>query len=334
MQKNYFWIDFLKAVAAFAVILLHICVLPLNDFSDQQNWQIANIYDSAVRFCVPVFVMISGVLLLGKTEPLSIFLRKRFSRLLWPFFLWSAVYLVLKIDYSQTPSQILLFSAKLLKVSTEYHLWYIYMLIGLYLFTPILRQWTTSAGKNEVVYFLVIWLVTILLSLPLINKFYTRIDLSYFTGYIGYFVLGFFLQKFIKREHRILGGLLYIVAVFFTIIITKKLSAEQNQFDGTYYKYLTINVVLMSVGVFLMSRNLQPSGKKMPQLISIVSKYSYGIYLSHVFILIIFGKIGFTYHLFPAWFSIPLIAICCLLSSLLLTFLISKIPFIGKYISG
>jgi surface polysaccharide O-acyltransferase-like enzyme len=76
MKKNYFWIDLLKAIAAFAVIILHVTVSLLYDFGDKEHWQAANFYNSLVRFSVPVFVMISGVLLLNKNEELTTFLRK------------------------------------------------------------------------------------------------------------------------------------------------------------------------------------------------------------------------------------------------------------------
>jgi surface polysaccharide O-acyltransferase-like enzyme len=159
MKKNYFWIDLLKAIAAFAVIILHVTVSLLYDFANQQNWQAANFYNSLVRFSVPVFVMISGVLLLNKNEELTTFLRKRFSRLLFPFIFWSVIYLFIKINYDLPLKEIISYSIKVLKSGTEFHLWYIYMLIGLYLFIPILSKWTVNATKKEMIYFLSIWLV-------------------------------------------------------------------------------------------------------------------------------------------------------------------------------
>jgi len=334
MEKNYFWVDFIKAIAAFAVIILHVCVPVVYHFENQSTWQAANFYESFVRFSVPVFVMVSGVLLLNKNEELTLFLRKRFSRLLFPFIFWSFVYLFLKMDYNLQIKELVLYSLKQLKIGTEFHLWYIYMLIGLYLFIPILSKWTVNAPKKEMIYFLSIWAFVILVSLPIFNKIYTKIDFRYFTGYMGYLVLGTFLHRFIHKKLRWLGFLLFLFGGLITIFVTYFLSLKSNSFDGRFYDFLGFNVVIASIGVFLLCKDMVVKNKFFKKAVGTISKYSYGIYLSHILILIGFAKIEFDYTLFNPWISIPLIAFCVLGISLLLTFLLSKIPIVGKYISG
>jgi surface polysaccharide O-acyltransferase-like enzyme len=334
MKKNYFWIDLLKAIAAFAVIILHVTVSLLYDFGDKEHWQAANFYNSLVRFSVPVFVMISGVLLLNKNEELTTFLRKRFSRLLFPFIFWSVIYLLLKINYDLPLKEIISYSIKVLKSGTEFHLWYIYMLIGLYLFIPILSKWTVNATKKEMIYFLSIWFFIIIVSLPFFNKFYTRIDFRYFSGYIGYLVLGTFLHRFLDKKPRWIGFLLFFVSVGFTILITYYLTAKTNTFNGRFYDFLGLNVVFASIGMFLILKDINTENQKFKKLIENISKYSYGIYLSHIFVLMAISKIGVSYLLFNPWLSIPFVALCVFSLSWLLTFLLSKIPLVGKYISG
>jgi surface polysaccharide O-acyltransferase-like enzyme len=334
MKKNYFWIDLLKAIAAFAVIILHVTVSLLYDFGDKEHWQAANFYNSLVRFSVPVFVMISGVLLLNKNEELTTFLRKRFSRLLFPFIFWSVIYLFIKINYDLPLKEIISYSIKELKSGTEFHLWYIYMLIGLYLFIPILSKWTVNATKKEMIYFLSIWFFIIIVSLPFFNKFYTRIDFRYFSGYIGYLVLGTFLHRFLDKKPRWIGFLLFFVSVGFTILITYYLTAKTNTFNGRFYEFLGLNVVFASIGMFLILKDINTENQKFKKLIENISKYSYGIYLSHIFVLMAISKIGVSYLLFNPWLSIPFVALCVFSLSWLLTFLLSKIPLVGKYISG
>ena len=278
--------------------------------------------------------MISGVLLLNKNEELSLFLRKRFTRLLFPFIFWSLVYLFLKMDYNLQIKELFLYSFKQIKSGTEFHLWYVYMLIGLYLFIPILSKWTVSATKKEMIYFLSIWGFIILVNLPVFNKLYSRIDLRYFTGYIGYLVLGTFLHRFIIKKSKWLGLLLFIFGGVITIYITYFLSVWSHSFDGRFYDFLSFNVVIASIGVFLLCKDIVIENRFLKKSIIKISKYSYGIYLSHIFVLLGIAKIGFTHTLFNSWISIPIIALCVLAISLLLTFLLSKIPFIGKYISG
>lgn len=334
MQKKYLWIDFLKSFAAFAVIVVHVCAPVLYNFANQHNWQIANVYGGLVRFCVPIFVMISGVLLLEKSEELTFFLRKRFSRLLFPFIFWSLIYLSLKINYDLQLKEIISFSTKQLRSGTQYHLWYIYMLIGLYLFIPILSKWSVNATKKEMIYFLGICLFLMFLNLPLFNQLFTRIDFRYFSGYIGYLVLGTFLHRYVDLKSKWMAFFFFLFGVGITIFITYYLSLSANSLISKYYDFLSLNVAIASTGLFLLFKNIIIKNIFFKKIIIIISKYSYGIYLSHVLVLICFGKIGLTYMLFNLWITIPMISLCCLAISLLLTFCLSKIPLIGKYISG
>lgn len=333
MKKNFFWIDFLKSLAAFAVIILHVSVPVVYRFEEKEIWWAGNFYNSLVRFSVPIFVMISGVLLLGKSEKLLDFLQKRFLRLLLPFALWSIIYLALKIDYSLPTNEILSYAIKQLKGGTEFHLWYVYMIIGLYLFIPILNKWILNSTKKEIIYFLSIWIFILLLQFPIFNKLFTRIDFRYFSGYIGYLVLGYFLQHFVNLK-RSVGILLFLLGFLFTAITTYFLSETSGVLDARFYDFLSVNVVVASIGIFIAFKDIIIKNEKIIKGISFISKYSYGIYLSHIFVLIMFAKIGFSYDFFNYWIRIPFIAISCFALSLLLTFLISKIPLVGKYVSG
>ena len=333
MKKNFFWIDFLKTFAAFAVIILHVSVPVVYRFEEKEIWWAGNFYNSLVRFSVPIFVMISGVLLLGKSEKLTDFLKKRFSRLLFPFALWSIIYLALKIDYSLPTNEILSYAIKQLKGGAEFHLWYVYMLIGLYLFIPILNKWILNSTKKEIIYFLSIWIFILLLQFPIFNKLFTRIDFRYFSGYIGYLVLGYFLQHFVNFN-RSVGIILFLLGFLFTAITTYFLSETSGVLDARFYDFLSVNVVVVSIGIFIAFKDVISKNEKIIKAISFISKYSYGIYLSHIFVLIMFAKIGFSYDFTNYWISIPILASCCFVLSLLITFLLSRIPVIGKYISG
>lgn len=337
MENRSLWIDALKTLATFAVIMLHVCVPLVNDLGNN-SWTAGNFYNSAVRFCVPVFVMITGVLLLSKSDDLGIFLKKRFTRILYPFIFWSGIYLLMKIDFQQPVKEIFSFSIKALKSGAEYHLWYVYMLIGLYLITPILRKWLLKATQKEILYFLAIWGFVILLDLPIINKLYTRIDLHYFSGYIGYLILGYYCVRFpLHKESiklRIIGFSMYLIAFIITAVGTMMLSKKAEVFDSRLYNFLSANVVIASLGIFMVFQNIKFNFSFLEKIIIEISKRSYGIYLSHVFVLTSLTLIGFNGSAFNSWIAIPVISIICLALSYFLTLLLSKTPLIGKYISG
>src|ERR1700679_1783645 len=100
------WMDNLRALATFGVIFLHVSYLLLGKFDKTpgtfKTWWAGNIYDSSVRFCVPVFLMLSGALVLGNHMPLTIFLKRRFTRLLFPFIFWSIIYMFFNYDYGSS----------------------------------------------------------------------------------------------------------------------------------------------------------------------------------------------------------------------------------------
>src|SRR3546814_5311212 len=66
--------DTARIGACFMVVVLHVAAMNFGVFDHQ--WWASNFYDSLTRSCVPVFLMISGVLLLGKQETLAVFFRK------------------------------------------------------------------------------------------------------------------------------------------------------------------------------------------------------------------------------------------------------------------
>lgn len=328
------WINTARAVAVVAVIFLHITVPLVNQFDGASaSWWAANIINGSARFCVPVFLMISGVLLLGKDYALTTFLKKRVVRVVLPFLLWSVIYFLFKSDLTQDLKSILLQFIKAMKSGVEFHLWYVYMILGVYLFVPIINRWTRTAPKKEIYYFLSIWLLITFIGLPGFNKLFTRIDFRYFSGFIGYLVLGYGLTKANISENKRLFLLLLLAGNILTIVLSYFISASQGKFDGMFYHYLTPNVILSSVGLFLWIKNTTIHHPLVAKGIAVISKYSYGIYLSHIFSLGLMSQLGLTINIENTIFYVVTNSIICLLLSLLITFLISKIPY-GKYVSG
>lgn len=284
--KNY--ISNLRNIATFAVILLHVTapfVLKFNKISFA-SWQLVNLLDSMLRFGVPVFVMISGAVLLDRNEPLNIFLGKRLKRIFLPFLFWSIVYFIFiyagnfqKFSISQL-AQIL--TDKLLK-GTYYHLWYIYMILGVYLFVPIVRKWVQNSTKQELHYFLLLWAITLFINTD-VAKYIPSIEVLYFSKYLGYLVLGYYLDHYVVTKHsrNNVYFILFILGVALTFLSTSYLSVTANQLNITYYNYLSPNVCLMAIGIFLLGKSLlQQTNMTLINL----DKHSYGIYLAHVLVL-------------------------------------------------
>lgn len=97
--------------------------------------------NSLSRTCIPLFVMLSGYFLLPMKGGTGAFFKKRFSRIIGPFLFWCVVFAFYFIFYrGDTMADFLTNVAHIpVNFGTEVgHLWYIYMLIGLYLLIPVL----------------------------------------------------------------------------------------------------------------------------------------------------------------------------------------------------
>ena len=332
------YLSYLRIVSTFAVVVLHVAAPYVLHFGNakKNTWETAHFFDSFVRFCVPVFLMISGALLLDKDEKLTIFLQKRLKRILFPFFFWSIVYFIW-IDWKTFSGKGFMQIFKDfyfgLMHGFSFHFWYIYLILGLYLFIPILRKWTISATRKDILFFLIIWLLTLFIN-PKTAAYFPKIEWMYFSKYLGYLVLGFYLSKLeIKSvlKMRILSLLMIISGFLFTFFLTRNSTLEQSSFDKTFYEYLSPNVMLLSVGIFLFFQTID---FKTNRISVFIDKNTFGIYLVHILILSIFkekisdsffiqSQILFVFYLLG-------ISVLVFLSSLFCIALLSRISFLKK----
>jgi surface polysaccharide O-acyltransferase-like enzyme len=141
-----FSVDLIRTVAILLVILVHATLFPysvegLMTTGAQIDWWTTNVYGALANIGVPLFVMLSGVLLLNPSkadEPLGVFFKKRVARIALPLAFWTAAYFVWGYymhGYALTTTNII----QGLLGGSYYHLWFLYLLVGLYLATPVLR---------------------------------------------------------------------------------------------------------------------------------------------------------------------------------------------------
>jgi surface polysaccharide O-acyltransferase-like enzyme len=335
------WINYIRVIATISVLFLHVAAeiptlygeVPIN------TWWIGNLVDSSVRFCVPLFIMISGALLLGKKMNTIDFLKKRVTRVLFPFLFWSFVYIAVNVLfklYTGKEIYILEYVLKQLRYGSANHLWFVYMILGLYLFIPILNVWINNSTPNDLKYYLIIWLITLFSALPFQLVFGFNIDLYYFSGFLGYLILGYYLSKLnikITKFSKANLYFIYFTGFIITSLGTYYLTQKELSFNESLYEYLTPNVMLMSVAVFLLIKDTMVTNKFLTKVIFLINKYSYGIFLIHILVLILLRKLSFYWAFLNPALSIPLVVAVCLSISLAIVYVTNKIPF-GKYISG
>ncbi len=299
--------DAARALAICLVVTLHIAAALVDRgyASGKVNWWVANLVDSVARIGVPLFVLVSGTLLLnpGKDESLSQFFRKRFTKVLIPLIGWSVIYIAWRIYYegdSFTLQQAIL---AMVENTVAYHFWFLYMILGLYLVVPILRVFTRKASEVDYRYFLVIWMIAVCLP-PMLDQFF-GITLANFwvivIGFSGYFVAGYFFSQVSYTKRSIKWSIvLYIFALLVTLVGTYLLLRQRGVYDPYFYEYLSPNVIIMSLSAYWLLRWLpyERIYEKLPwlsRLVMLVCVTSFGVYMVHVLLLSILkgGRLGF-----------------------------------------
>jgi surface polysaccharide O-acyltransferase-like enzyme len=338
------WINNLRLIALYAVIILHSTAPLLMQYGKVplSDWWMADFLNATVRFAVPVFVMVTGALLLNREYELGDFLKKRLVRVVAPFLFWSLVY----IWYSWYNDEIV-FTTDVwadirlvlhgLKYGSSYHLWYVYMLIGLYFFIPVIGKFVRNATEKEILYFLIVWFAVMMLGQPYLSRFNPAVDLHYFAGYAGYLVLGHYLafKNFNAKNLRLWMVLLFVFSVAL-IAAGTWLIIPYTKWPGTlFYEPVNPAVLMLSASAFMIAKlTVVKVSPMVTRVCDFAGKYNYGIYLSHALVLYFLeDPFGINYKLCAPIVSIPFTALICFILSLLLVWLMSKLPF-GKWISG
>lgn len=209
------YFDYLRVFATFAVIILHVSAQ--NWYSTDVNgfdWQVFNFFDSIVRWSVPVFVMISGALFLNREIPLKKIYSKYVFRMAAAFAVWTIIYAYFSNgDILNRVSQI---------ISGHYHMWFIWMIVGLYICIPFIKLLIKDDKITRyflllafIFAFLIPWLVTltndfagglVIKGVSILNGNVSDMNIHIVLGYTSYFILGYYLAKteLSKKQRRII----------------------------------------------------------------------------------------------------------------------------------
>ena len=341
------YFDYLRIIAIFCVIGIHVVSSVWSSLDVKSiSWQILNIFDSIFRFCVPIFVMISGALFLNKDKdiPIKKLYSKNILRLFISLISWGLFYASFRnlILYGKNEQNIFKYIINDFFKSYD-HLWFLVMLIGLYMAIPILRKICEDKKTEE--YFLLLsfiftFIYPFILNIKNISFYFQNSIISFYvpivSGYSGYFILGHYLNTYELSKNKektiyILGS----VAIIFTIVATSILSMYNGFPLTTFYDYLSINTALVAIAIFILFKNHISKIKlsnKTNSIIKKISKLTFGIYLIHQTFIIL----ATTYKIFNSSIKsailTPIYTLIIFILSLICSYLISKIPFINKYI--
>ena len=284
-------LDALRITATFCVVLLHVSAkVWVKEPIGSESWITATFFDSLVRWCAPAFVMISGSLLMGPDKPARV--RERFLKIALLYVVWSGFYSL--IDWSETGDW-----GHALKhfVEGHYHLWYLYMIGGIYLILPLLKL---LAKKKDYLQYYVILAVLFNFFFPQVIRLislysgrwsrildfaFHEVEVNAVMGYSGYFVLGYLLYHYgVSRRRRLIIYLFGLVGVAVTFLGTKHYSEMTMNLQEVFFSYFTINVLAVSIAIFVLFKQWDVP-KRWGKHLRTFSGYCLGIYLIHPIVL-------------------------------------------------
>lgn len=320
-------IDLYKIVCIFSVIILHVASANAFDLTVskdfENNFAVINFYNMITRFCVPGFLMISGMFLLDKDISIRDIFKKYILRIVIIYIIFGCFYSLFHLKENNNNFWYSF-------ISGYYHLWYLYLIIGIYLVIPFLRK--IVLDKNLIVYFLILCL---LFSgcMPVMNEFIKsrefNIALSNFNinmplGYVGYVVAGYYFSK--NNVNNNIFYCLGIIGFISNYILYYFISYNTDLYSSIF---LMPGTIFQSIATFLIFKNLKIKRNK---FFSFISDLVFGIYLVHVFIMSILLKLNQYIIVKYSIISIPLISIIIFIISFLITIILRKLPILKKYL--
>jgi surface polysaccharide O-acyltransferase-like enzyme len=347
-NQNNTTVDIIRVLAIFLVVFLHATCFPYSipgaiTPKVVDTWWTVDIYSGIGPIAVPLFVMLSGALLLDRSkvnEPMKVFFKKRFARIGIPMIFWSLFffgynYLVWGRSFSEKLVLEGVFGG------SYFHLWFLYMLVGLYLVTPILRILVSHIDTQKFKYLLVLWFVGTVL-IPLVFTFgnFSFNPVTFvFTGWAGYFLLGSFLKDFeVKRKWLLV--LCVVFGVVFSIVGAYVVTFTMGEkYTSFFHDSLSFNIIIASAAMFLLllaipQNKIQSSHKLINRLIRWISQNTLPIYLIHIIVLETFeyGFLGLeisTKTVNPI-IGIPLLAVLTFTITAAIVYPLKKIPYINR----
>ena len=315
--------------------------------ANYSNFYLSSSIKAFIRVGIPIFFMISGALLIGKSN--ENFLSKRFSRILEPFIFWVFIYFICEILFFNGSFTIdYFFRILFVKPLSTAHFWFIYCLLGGYLLIPIVNGFLKSEKEKGFNYLFILLIISTIISS--LNQFlklnFSRIGvfityLPFAVTPMFYFLVGYYLNN---KDFNISRGKLILISLILILIgyvlELHYITTSNHGFGFPPAKFLlNYHLIIESIGVFiffkyfdltLISSKLNSlSNSRLIPIVRNVSGCSFGIYFVHYMIIKYLFEKGHLFYQFTvgkAYLWIPITFLVIFLISWFIIYLMSKIP--------
>ncbi|WP_038185492.1 acyltransferase [Vibrio rhizosphaerae] len=314
-----FYFDLLRSLAALFVVGIHV----LGPFRHQfdvipfDHWVVAAGLNGISRWAVPVFIMVSGALLIGDARPFDgkYYLQRRVLKVVIPFLVWSVFYAYLSgwdtrgFDWNTVKTRLFDMPYE----ATYYHLGFFYYFIPLYALIPIFH-WAVRRYEWFTQGYLLLWLCSAVAYLFYWDGFWS----ATLWLYSGYLLLGYYLSR--EAVHVWLWALLGILGLAVTVYMVIHLSVDAGEYTvKRWLSYKTLNTIVIAGMVFVLCRHwgdrLSPAFQAVTRF---TSRYSLGIYILHPLVLWPMHHFVLNFSGHPLW-VIPLWIIMSYVGALMMS---------------
>lgn len=348
MAKSHYivYLDNLRIVGALAVVLLHMSGVCLDRFynpdTTMQNVLLV-LVNTITRFAVPVFVMITGTLLLHPRRIITY--DNVFGKYVWRMLLIlltiGSAYALLEIAYIHraiSPALVAEAFANVLSGNLWDHMWYVYMLTGLYLVLPMLKGFVNVSDTGDLVK-LVLVMALFLLIMPQVGSvFGLKVGITFPVSsvYVLYLFLGYLIDKTVMEMcgmTKMIGCICLSMSLCFIAVGIHMMNPTPET-----AAFLSLNPIItffLANGIFLLFKGSKALnngpifGRKAGLM---VSDCSFGIYLFHPLFINLATKFFHIDLLCMGMFSFFFITIAVIVMSMLTTIAFRKIPYMGRLV--
>jgi surface polysaccharide O-acyltransferase-like enzyme len=339
---NTTYLNVLRVFAIIGVIMIHV-FSPLNSsftsFLTKQESYFCIVLRNLWQWCVPIFVMISGVIFLDTQKEITVekLLKKYFLRIILALFIFGIPYAFLEIffdaNYQFSFGQIGVAIMNVFQGKLWDHMWYLYMIAGLYLVLPLLKIFVNYCKKNILEYIIVV--LFIFTSVIPIVEIAFSIKLGFYipvtSVYVFYLLLGHYIHNYnITINNKILS---FLMILYFICSIIMPLNNEfVSMTGGGSIIFFGYNSPIVVMGTFVLFCFIHQKNKS-NKFFDILSPMCFGIYLIHtLFINFLYKFIKFTPEKYPLINIIICVSITTFILSIGFTFIARKINIIKKYL--
>lgn len=306
VENRVLYLDILRVIAIIGVITIHVTGVNVIHIENihTAKWWISNVFNSLSRFCIPVFFMISGALILSSPMEGDILggIKRRIKKIGIPFLVWSVLYnlfkhIVLVKDHLNPfeLTRVILFD--IMTDRTYSHLWFIYVIAGIYMVSPFIKKLLIGTSEKEVRYLVLLWFIATICysTAQSIFNFINHgkyLYIAFFkipmaSGHVGYFILGYYIHRFgIKKRIRAGLYVLGLISIISIPLLTYAITVGKQGLNESFYSPFALTNALSAAAIFLLFKNsdwssVNPKSKK---FICSASNATMGIYFIHLII--------------------------------------------------